>query len=160
MWPALADPGQVEAALLNLCLNARDAMPEGGGLTIQTSNETIAASPGADLRPGRYVRISVADSGYGMTPEVLRRALDPFFTTKGPGASGLGLSQAYGLARQSGGTLRLRSTPGQGTEVSLLLPWARDATERCRWCSGPTHSFARAFRCRCCWWTTTTRCAR
>jgi signal transduction histidine kinase/ActR/RegA family two-component response regulator len=130
LWPALADPGQVEAALLNLCLNARDAVTEGGGeLLIRTSNEILTASDDG-LPAGRYVCIAVIDTGAGMTPEVLRRAVDPFFTTKGPGCSGLGLSQAYGLARQSGGTLRLRSTPGLGTEVSLLLPWAGEESGR------------------------------
>ncbi|HEY6430438.1 MAG TPA: ATP-binding protein, partial [Acetobacteraceae bacterium] len=97
LWPALADPGQVEAALLNLCLNARDAMAEGGELVIRTSNELLTAAADDGLAPGRYVCVTVIDTGVGMTPEVLRRAVDPFFTTKGPGYSGLGLSQAYGL---------------------------------------------------------------
>jgi signal transduction histidine kinase/CheY-like chemotaxis protein len=126
LWQAWADPGEVEAAILNLCLNARDAMPEGGTLTIRTKNETIDVSSDRELEPGRYVRLSVADTGTGMAPEVLQRAVDPFFTTKGPAASGLGLSQAYGLARQSGGTLRVCSVLGQGTEVSLLLPCASE----------------------------------
>ncbi len=130
LWPALADPGQVEAALLNLCLNARDAMTDGGELVIRTSNEMLTTASEDGLAPGRYVCVTVTDTGIGMTPEVLRRAVDPFFTTKGPGCSGLGLSQAYGLAVQSGGTLRLQSTPGQGTEVSLLLPWVGEDTKR------------------------------
>ena len=129
LWPALVDPGQVEAAVLNLCLNARDAMPDGGQLVIRTANETAAAPTADGLTPGRYIRISVADTGTGMGADVLRRAVDPFFTTKGPGASGLGLSQAYGLARQSGGTLRLESTTNQGTVASLLLPWAGEWTD-------------------------------
>jgi signal transduction histidine kinase len=124
-WPALVDPSQVEAALLNLCLNARDAMPDGGTLTIRTSNVTISAGGlGDDLPPGRYVCISVADTGSGMTPEVQRRAFDPFFTTKGTAGSGLGLSQVHQMVRQAGGSVRIRSAPGQGTEVTLLLPRA------------------------------------
>jgi signal transduction histidine kinase len=104
------DPSQVEAAILNLCLNARDAMPEGGQLTITTANETIADRAGPDgPEAGGYVRICVTDTGGGMTPDVLRRAFDPFFTTKGPaGGPGLGLSQVYGMARQLGGTVRIR----------------------------------------------------
>jgi signal transduction histidine kinase/ActR/RegA family two-component response regulator len=128
LWPAIADPSQVEAALLNLCLNARDAMPEGGVLTIATANETIVGHKAPDEpEPGAYVRISVTDTGVGMSRDVLSRVFEPFFTTKGPGGSGLGLSQVYGLARQSGGTVWIRSEPGQGTEVSLLLPRASEA---------------------------------
>ena len=124
LWPAQVDPSQVEAAILNLCLNARDAMPEGGQLTITTANETIADRVGPDgPDAGAYVRICVTDTGGGMTPDVLRRAFDPFFTTKGPaGGPGLGLSQVYGMARQLGGTVRIRSAPGEGTAVALLLP--------------------------------------
>jgi CheY-like chemotaxis protein len=128
LWPAIADPSQVEAALLNLCHNARDAMPDGGVLTIATANETILARTAPDdPEPGAYVRISVTDTGVGMSPDVLGRVFEPFFTTKGPGASGLGLSQVYGLARQSGGTVWISSEPGRGTEVSLLLPRASEA---------------------------------
>jgi signal transduction histidine kinase/ActR/RegA family two-component response regulator len=133
LWPAMVDPSQVEAAILNLCLNARDAMPEGGRLTLSTSNVTAGAvgsvlvSEG-DLAPGDYVRICISDTGSGMSPEVKVRAFDPFFTTKGPGAgSGLGLSQVYGMARQSGGSVMIDSEPGQGTRVTLILPRAADA---------------------------------
>ena len=122
LWPAMVDPSQVEAALLNLCLNARDAMPDGGQLTISTTNLVFEGGRADDPAPGDYVRVSIADTGHGMTPEVRRQAFDPFFTTKGPGGSGLGLSQVYGMARQSGGTVVLESTEGQGTEVALLLP--------------------------------------
>ncbi len=130
LWPAQVDPSQVEAAILNLCLNARDAMPEGGQLTITAANEMITdrAAPD-DPEPGDYVRVSIADTGTGMTPEVLRRAFDPFFTTKGPGGSGLGLSQVYGVARQSGGTVRITSATGEGTTVALLLPRAAAAVK-------------------------------
>ncbi|MBS0559154.1 MAG: response regulator [Proteobacteria bacterium] len=129
LWPALADPAQVEAAILNLCLNARDAMPDGGELTIATGRERVPERSADGLAAGDYVRVSVRDTGCGMPPDVLARAFEPFFTTKGPSGTGLGLSQVYGLARQSDGTVRISSTPGEGTEVVLLLPRARDAAE-------------------------------
>ncbi len=130
LWPAMADPSQVEAAILNLCLNARDAMPDGGQLTITTANHVLDQRLTPDEpEPGAYVRVSIIDTGVGMTEDVLRRAFDPFFTTKGPSGSGLGLSQVYGMARQLGGTVRIRSTPGEGTEVDLLLPRANQAVE-------------------------------
>jgi signal transduction histidine kinase/ActR/RegA family two-component response regulator len=131
LWFAMVDPSQVEAAILNLCLNARDAMPEGGRLTLTTTNVTIdrpqggKSSPDSDLAPGSYVRVCISDTGVGMTPEVKARAFDPFFTTKGPGAgSGLGLSQVYGMARQSGGGVMIDSAPGAGARVSVFLPRA------------------------------------
>jgi signal transduction histidine kinase/CheY-like chemotaxis protein len=130
LWQALVDPSQVEAAILNLCLNARDAMPEGGRLTITTANVMVGKSGArlpadSDLAPGEYIRICISDTGTGMTPEVKARAFDPFFTTKGPGAgSGLGLSQVYGMARQSGGNVTIDSTAGTGTTVTLSLPRA------------------------------------
>ena len=129
LWPAMVDPSQVEAAILNLCLNARDAMPEGGRLTIQTQNLLI--EPGSlrqaenELAPGGYVQVCISDTGLGMSAEVKARAFDPFFTTKGPGSgSGLGLSQVYGMARQSGGSVMIDSTPNEGTRVILTLPRA------------------------------------
>jgi signal transduction histidine kinase/CheY-like chemotaxis protein len=129
LWPAMVDPSQVEAAILNLCLNARDAMPEGGRLTIQTTNVLI--EPGSnrhaanELSPGGYVQVCISDTGIGMSPEVRARAFDPFFTTKGPSAgSGLGLSQVYGMARQSGGSVMIASAPNEGTRVTLSLPRA------------------------------------
>jgi signal transduction histidine kinase/ActR/RegA family two-component response regulator len=127
LWPAMVDPSQVEAAILNLCLNARDAMPDGGRLTLSTSNVTVgsAGTEGQDLTAGSYVRVCISDTGMGMSPEVKARAFDPFFTTKGPGAgSGLGLSQVYGMARQSGGTVMIDSEPGHGTRVTLFMPRA------------------------------------
>ena len=115
-----ADQTQLELALLNLAINARDAMPEGGKLIVTTQVLTLDRQP--ELAAGRYVEIAVADTGEGMTPEVAERALEPFFTTKGVGrGTGLGLSMAFGVARQSGGTLTLRSTPGAGTTVTVLL---------------------------------------
>jgi CheY-like chemotaxis protein len=128
---AMVDASQVEAAILNLCLNARDAMPEGGSIVISTANEVLIGCDHADDPPaGHYVRVTVSDTGVGMTPEVRRQAFDPFFTTKGPGGSGLGLSQVYGMARQSGGTVLIESALGRGTEVSILLPRALDAAIR------------------------------
>ena len=123
LWPVLVDPSQIEAAILNLCLNARDAMPDGGRITIATANEPAVVTAGV-VGGGPCVRLSVIDTGTGMAPEVQRRAFEPFFTTKGPEGSGLGLSQVYGLMEQSGGTVRLSSAPGRGTEVSLVLPRA------------------------------------
>lgn len=122
---AMVDPSQVEAALLNLCLNARDAMQDGGELTISTGTEELGPASRVDDPPaGAYVRVSVADTGTGMAPDVVSRAFEPFFTTKGPGGTGLGLAQVYSMARQSGGGVRIFSTCGAGTEVVLLLPCA------------------------------------
>jgi signal transduction histidine kinase/ActR/RegA family two-component response regulator len=121
LWPASAEPGQLEAALLNLALNARDAMPEGGVLTLSTSNETVVQE--ADGLPaGEYVRVTVTDTGVGMDSDLKRRAPEPFFTTKGASGSGLGLSQVKAMIEESGGTMRIRSQPGQGTQVDLRLP--------------------------------------
>src|SRR3984957_10044978 len=122
--PVLADANQLELALLNIALNARDAMPSGGRLTIGAATETVSGT-GTDnnLRPGDYLRISIADTGIGMDEATLAKATDPFFTTKGPGkGTGLGLSMVHGLAAQSGGQLRIVSTPGVGTTVELWLP--------------------------------------
>jgi signal transduction histidine kinase len=119
--PVLSDRTQLELAVLNLAINARDAMPEGGALTIST--QIRATGPGDPvLAAGDYVALSVADTGEGMGPEVVERAFDPFFTTKGIGkGTGLGLSQVYGVARQAGGTAQIESAPGRGTTVTLLL---------------------------------------
>jgi CheY-like chemotaxis protein len=125
-WRALGDPHQLEAALLNLAINARDAMPEGGTLTITTADRHIAAAElqgPDDPDPGDYVEFAVADTGVGMTPEVMARVFEPFFTTKPVGAgTGLGLSQLYGFVRQSRGFARIESAPGRGTTVRLYLP--------------------------------------
>jgi len=127
LWPALIDQTQIEVALLNLVINARDAMGVGGTILVGTRNvRTDERDFPDDLAPGDYVALSVADSGEGMTAEVLAKAFEPFFTTKEVGkGTGLGLSQVYGLARQSGGTVRIRSKPGAGTEVDIYLPRAR-----------------------------------
>jgi CheY-like chemotaxis protein len=119
--PVLADPNQLELALLNLAINARDAMPDGGSLTVAARPVQVADDP--DLADGDYVEISVTDTGAGMSAEVIERAFDPFFTTKEVGrGTGLGLSMVYGVARQSGGVARIRSSPGEGTSVSIVLP--------------------------------------
>ncbi|MGI4801338.1 MAG: ATP-binding protein, partial [Janthinobacterium lividum] len=125
LWPTLVDPGQLENALLNLCINARDAMPDGGKLTIETANHLIdeRQARARDLPPGQYVSLSVSDTGTGMPPDVIAKAFDPFFTTKPIGmGTGLGLSMIYGFAKQSGGQVRIHSEVGRGTTVSLYLP--------------------------------------
>ena len=125
LWTTLVDPNQLENVLLNLCINARDAMPDGGTLHIGTANQTLdaAAARERDLPPGHYVVLSVTDTGTGMTPEVAARAFDPFFTTKPLGqGTGLGLSMIYGFARQSGGQVHITSQPGAGTTIALSLP--------------------------------------
>ena len=125
LWPTLVDPNQLENALLNLCINARDAMPGGGTLTIETANRSLdgQAARALEVPVGHYVTLSVTDTGTGMTPEVSARACDPFFTTKPPGeGTGLGLSMIYGFARQSGGRLRIYTEPGNGTTMCLYLP--------------------------------------
>lgn len=125
--PVMADPTQLEVALLNLAINARDAMPDGGTLTISSRRTRISDDP--ELEPGSYVELSISDTGCGMEPDVLNRALEPFFTTKEVGkGTGLGLSMVYGMARQSGGTARVTSEPGKGTTVKLFFRRAgRDA---------------------------------
>lgn len=126
----LADPNQVEMALLNLSVNARDAMPDGGVLTIAAAAETLSEDA-ADLRAGRYLKLTVADTGLGMDEDTLARAIEPFFSTKGIGrGTGLGLSMVHGLAAQLNGALRLHSAPGEGTEVQLWLPCAETAAGR------------------------------
>jgi signal transduction histidine kinase/CheY-like chemotaxis protein len=125
LWPVTLDPLQFELALLNLTMNARDAMPQGGVLQLDVCNESIEP-PAGELLPGDYVRLSVTDSGAGMSQEVLTKAFEPFFTTKSLGkGSGLGLPQAYGFAKQSGGSLLLQSKPGHGTTAILYLPKAQ-----------------------------------
>ena len=131
LWRTKIDRAQFEAAVMNLVINSRDAMPHGGRITVRAANLSAADLPGAvDLRPGDYVALAVEDTGEGMTSEIAARAFDPFFTTKEVGkGTGLGLSMVHGFAVQSGGGLRLESAPGVGTGVTLYLPRERSATE-------------------------------
>ncbi|PBP70362.1 hybrid sensor histidine kinase/response regulator [Pseudomonas syringae] len=125
LWPTLVDASQLENALLNLCINARDAMPDGGRITIEASNRWIDGDVARthDMPEGHYLSLCVTDTGTGMTPDVIAKAFDPFFTTKPIGqGTGLGLSMIYGFANQSGGRVRIQSEVGKGTAISLYLP--------------------------------------
>jgi CheY-like chemotaxis protein len=126
---AKADPHQLELAILNLAVNARDAMPDGGTLRITIDDQTVAAGHVAGLAPGRYVHLSVADTGTGMDEATLARAIEPFFSTKGIGkGTGLGLSMVHGLVTQLGGVLTLHSREGIGTNVEIWLPQTDEPT--------------------------------
>ncbi|WP_442969343.1 ATP-binding protein [Pseudomonas sp. TUM22785] len=125
LWPALVDASQLENALLNLCINARDAMPDGGCITLRTANLALdhEAAHAHDMPEGYYLSLCVSDTGTGMTPDVMAHAFEPFFTTKPIGqGTGLGLSMIYGFAQQSGGQVRISSTVGEGTRVVIYLP--------------------------------------
>ena len=155
-WNAKIDPGQLENAILNLAINARDAMPDGGTVTVEVSNATLDRRYAAlhpDVTPGPYVLVAVNDTGTGMPPEVAAQAFDPFFTTKRDGkGTGLGLSMVYGFVRQSNGHIRIDSAIGQGTSVKLYLPrtmdpvlelatddrWRADAAASASWWSRTT----------------------
>ncbi|MBS0419460.1 MAG: response regulator [Proteobacteria bacterium] len=132
LWAVHVDTSQLENSLLNLCINARDAMPDGGKLTIETANKWLdeRSARERDLPPGQYVSLCVTDTGTGMTPDVIARAFDPFFTTKPLGrGTGLGLSMIYGFARQSGGQVRIYSEEGRGTTMCLYFPRYRGEIE-------------------------------
>ncbi len=125
LWPCLCDPNQLESAILNLCINARDAMPDGGRITVETANTWVdqAGARERDMPPGQYVAVCVTDNGFGMSPDVLAKCMDPFYTTKPIGqGTGLGLSMIYGFAKQSRGQVRLYSEVGQGTTAKIYLP--------------------------------------
>ena len=125
LWPSRIDPSQLENAILNLCINARDAMPNGGKITIETGNRWFdrRTAKERDVEPGQYISLCVSDTGTGMTSEVQAKAFDPFFTTKPIGVgTGLGLSMIYGFARQSGGAATIYSEPGQGSMICIYLP--------------------------------------
>ncbi|WP_299644763.1 response regulator [Devosia sp.] len=125
LWPVYVDPSQLELAIMNLAINARDAMPSGGTITVNFANRTAEASE--DLTAGDFVVVSVSDTGVGIAPDLLSKVLEPFFTTKDVGkGTGLGLSSAYGFARQSSGTLRIMSSLGEGTLVEIWLPRAHE----------------------------------
>jgi PAS domain S-box-containing protein len=128
VWPVMADASQVQTAILNLAINARDAMPEGGSLRIATGNVLICGvADGTDLAPGDYATLSVEDTGTGMSDAVKARLFEPFFTTKDVGkGTGLGLAQVYGFVRQSGGDVRVHSVLGEGTKITILLPRAME----------------------------------
>jgi signal transduction histidine kinase/DNA-binding response OmpR family regulator len=133
LWNTFADPNQVQNAILNLAINARDAMPSGGKLTIEVSNAFLDdeyAAHHAETAAGQYVMVAVSDTGVGMAPDVIARAFEPFFTTKGEGqGTGLGLSQVYGFVKQSGGHVKIYSEVGDGTTVKIYLPRTRKAQD-------------------------------
>ena len=150
LWPTKVDAPQLESALLNLCINARDAMPDGGCLTIETANKWLddRAARERELPPGQYLSLCVTDTGTGMPPDVIAKAFDPFFTTKPLGkGTGLGLSMIYGFVRQSGGQVRVYSEVGKGTTMCIYLPRYSGALEPTWYRKTPLLSAALVKRC-------------
>ena len=144
LWKCAIDPNQLENAIINLAVNARDAMPNGGRLTIETANafldDAYAVRTGGDFKPGQFIMVAVSDTGTGITPEVRDKIFEPFFTTKAVGAgSGLGLSMVYGFVKQSGGHVQVYTEPGEGTSFKLYFPRLPDDTTVPAW-EAPTDS--------------------
>ncbi len=159
LWTVLVDAPQLENALLNLCINARDAMPDGGRITIQMANRHLNGDDArfGDIPDGEYLALSVTDTGTGMTPDVIEKAFDPFFTTKPLGqGTGLGLSMIYGFAKQSGGQVRIQSTPGEGRR-SISICRAITARPSTTGSIGPRCPRNRWARARRCWSSMTSR---
>src|SRR5262249_23113956 len=132
VWTTRADPDQFQSAIVNMAVNARDAMPEGGKLVVETRNMVFDEQHGdfhAELQPGQYVQLSISDTGTGMPPEGRDRAFEPFYTTKEKGrGTGLGLAMVYGFVKQSGGHITIYSEPGHGTTINLYFPRADGAS--------------------------------
>jgi signal transduction histidine kinase len=157
LWQVEVDPNQMEAAILNLVVNAKDAMTDKGKLTIETSNAFIDESysqQNADIAVGQYVQICVSDNGGGMSREVQEKAFDPFFTTKQPGqGTGLGLSQVYGFVKQSGGHVKIYSEIGDGTTIKIYLPRTHAVTRAPK--GGPNCLWSAVSAAKPSWWSRT-----